>query len=231
MENIFEVQKRAWHGKEACRKFRRKGIIPAVVYGHGDNAINLAVDEKKFERFLENIKGRNPVIELIINGNETIKAIIKSIQRESTTRKLLAVDFQKVHREEKIIMYVPVILKGIPVGVKAGGILDHIIRTIPIRGYPDDLPDHIEIDVTDLKLGHSIHISDLHYENIEFMLPRETPIVSVLVPKKIAEVVTPTEEIKEPEVITEKKREEKEKLLGEEKPKASSSETEEPKKK
>ncbi|MCS7258550.1 MAG: 50S ribosomal protein L25 [candidate division WOR-3 bacterium] len=210
MENTIKAYKRTWIGTSACKKFRKQGIIPAVVYGHGDEAINLAVNEKEFEKFLDEIKGRNPVVDLIIDNGEVIKAVIKSIQREAMTRRLLAIDFQKIHREEKIVMHVPVVLKGTAIGIKAGGILDHHLRTIPIRGFADQLPDHIEIDVSNLKLGQTIHISDLKYENIEFVLPPETPIVSVLIPKKVAEAATVVEEIKEPEVITEKKHETKE---------------------
>ncbi|MEO0072571.1 MAG: 50S ribosomal protein L25 [candidate division WOR-3 bacterium] len=209
MENVIKAQKRHWRGTSACKKFRRQGIIPAVVYGHGDEAINLAINEKEFEKFLSEIKGRNPVVDLIIDENETLKVVIKSLQREATTRKLLAVDFQKVHRDEKIVMQIPVILKGTAIGIKAGGILDHHLRTIPVRGYAEHLPDHIEVDISNLKLGQSIHIKDLKYDNIEFVLPPETTIVSVLIPKKIAETVAVTEEIKEPEVITEKKHEAK----------------------
>jgi large subunit ribosomal protein L25 len=209
MEYTLKVDERKTQGKSASKKIRQDGIIPAVIYGHGDEAIRLAVNEKEFLRLLETIKGRNPIINLIVGEKPKTKAIIKSMQRAAVTKKLLSIDFQKIHADEKILMQVPVILKGTAAGIKEGGILDQTLRSIPMRGQIDKIPDHIEIDITDLKLGHTIHIADLKLTDLEFMVSIDSPIVSVLTPKKVVEVAAPvTEEITEPEVITEKKREE-----------------------
>jgi len=191
---------------------RRQGVVPAVIYGHGDKAINLSVNEHEFVKLLEKIKGHSPIIDLSIGDKPAVKAIIKTMQRAAMTKKVLSIDFQLIHAKEKITLSIPVILKGSAAGVKEGGILDHPLRSIPIKCEVDKVPEHIEIDITNLKLGHSIHISDLKLEGVEFMLAMDTPIVSVLIPRKVVEeVVAPvTEELKEPEVITEKKKEEAE---------------------
>ncbi|MBS4015144.1 MAG: 50S ribosomal protein L25 [Candidatus Latescibacteria bacterium] len=209
MDYTLKVEERTEQGKSASQKMRHGGNIPAVIYGHGDQAIHLSVNEKEFLKLLDIIKGRNPIINLTIGDKPSTKAIIKSMQRAAVTKKLLSIDFQKIHADEKIIMNVPVVLKGTAIGIKEGGILDQTLRSIPIRGRIDKIPDHIEVDISELKLGHTIHIADLKLTDIEFMVPIDSSIVSVLAPKKVVEVAAPVaEEITEPEVITEKKREE-----------------------
>ncbi len=216
MEYKLKVEERNTSGKSENKKMRRTGIFPGVIYGHGDKAINLAVNEKEFSRLLENIKGRSPIVDIEIGDKPAVKAIIKTMQREAVTKKLLSVDFQMIHAQEKITVNIPVVLKGSPAGVKEGGILDHPLRTIAIRCQVDKVPELIEIDITELKLGHSIHLADLKLEGVEFTMPMDSPIVSVLVPKKVVEVAAPvTEEVTEPEVITEKKKEEEEGTEGE----------------
>lgn len=209
MEYKLKVEERTSSGKSANKKIRRKGIIPGVIYGHGDKAINLSVNEKEFTRLLEKIKGRSPIVNIEIGDKPPIKAIIKTMQREAITKKLLSIDFQLIHAQEKITVNIPVVIKGAAIGVKEGGILDFPLRSIPVRCQVDKVPEQIEINIENLKMGHSIHISDLKLEGVEFTIPSDTPIVSVLVPKKVVEVAAPvTEEVAEPEVITEKKKEE-----------------------
>lgn len=216
MEYKLKVEERSASGKSGSKKMRRQGIVPGVIYGHGDKAVILSINERDFSKLLEKIKGRSPIIDLVVGDKPAVKAVIKTMQREPITKKILSIDFQLIHTKEKITMNVPVILKGSAIGVKDGGILDHPLRSIPVRGEVDKVPEHIVVDITDLKLGHSIHISDLKLEGVEFMLSADAPIVSVLVPKKVVEVVAPVvEEVKEPEVITEKKKEEPEEAEGE----------------
>ncbi|MEO0076545.1 MAG: 50S ribosomal protein L25 [candidate division WOR-3 bacterium] len=204
----LNVEQRDKAGKSISKKLRKNGMIPAVVYGHGDEAIKLAVNEKEFNKLLEKIKGHSPIIDLQINDRPAIKAIIKTIQREPISKKFLSIDFQLIHAKEKITVDVPVVLKGTAIGIKQGGILDFPLRSIPIRCTVDNIPEHIEVDITNLKMGHSIHVADIKIEGIEFMLSSDVPIVSILTPKKVEVTAAVTEEIKEPEVITEKKKEE-----------------------
>lgn len=209
MEFKLKVEERNVTGKSQIRKLRRSGIIPGVVYGHGDKAVNLNIKEKELSKLLEKIKGHNPIIDLTIGDKPAIKAIIKTMQRKAVSKEILSVDFQLIHAKEKITMNVPVILKGTAIGVKEGGILDQPLRSIPVRCEIERVPDNIEIDISNLKIGYSIHVSDIKLEGIEFMISADSPIVSVLAPRKFVEVVSApvTEEITEPEVITEKKKE------------------------
>ena len=211
MPYTIKAEKRDSKGKTANRGLRRNGMVPAVLYGRGEETLNLTINEKEFSHLLEKIKGHSPIIDMELAG-EAIKCVIKLIQRNPVSLGLLHVDFQKIHAQEKISVNVPVILIGADAaaGVKAGGILDYHLRELPIRAQVDKIPEHVEINITELKLGHSIHISDLKIEGVEFTLPADTTIVSILAPRKVEEVVAPVvaeEELKEPEVITEKKEE------------------------
>lgn len=209
MEFKLKVEERNVTKKSNNKKLRRNGIIPGVIYGHGDKAMNLNIKEREFSKLLEKIKGHNPIVELTIGDKPPTKAVIKTMQRKAVTKEILSVDFQLIHAKEKITMNVPVKLKGTAIGIKEGGILDQPLRSIPIRCEIEKVPDNIEIDITDLKIGHSIHISDIKLEGAEFMISADSPIVSVLAPRKIVEAAAApvTEEITEPEVITEKKKE------------------------
>lgn len=224
MANSIKAELRDAKGKSASRSFRREGVVPAVVYGRGEATQNIVINEKDFFRLLENIKGHSPIIDMEIGG-KPLKCVIKLIQRNPITLNLLHVDFQMVHAQEKISVAVPVILLGTDkaAGIKAGGVLDYHLREIPLRAEVDKIPAHINVDITELKLGHSIHLSDLKIDGVEFSLPVDTTIVSILHPRKIEEVVAPVaevaEEAKEPEVITEKKKEEEPAEEGKEKEK------------
>lgn len=209
---FIKAELRTVKGKSASRSLRRNHLIPAVLYGRGEEPKNLMVNEKDFLRLLESIKGHSPIIEMELDG-VTIKCVIKLIQRHPISLKLMHIDFQKVSAQEKISVAVPIILKGIDqsIGVKSGGILEHHLREVPLKAQFDKIPTHIEVDISNLKLGHSIHLTDLKLEGVEFMLPTDTTIVTILAPRKVEEVVTPVaveEAAKEPEVITEKKKEE-----------------------
>lgn len=198
-------------GKEICKKLRRNGKIPAVIYGKNEKNINLWVEEKDFLKILPQIAKRSPILNLHLEEENTeFVVILKSLQKNPITQKFIHIDFQKIHPEEKVVVNCPIILKGQAIGVKMGGILDQHLYSIPVKGKIQDIPPYIEIDISNLKMGHSIHISEIKWEKIEPTLSSETPIISILTPKKIEEVTPTTEGVKEPEVIKEKKEEEKE---------------------
>lgn len=206
MEYSLKAKERNGIGTSASKKLRREGLVPGVIYGHRDNPVTIAVSEREFNILLDKIKGHSPIINLEL-GETAMKVVLKSLQRAPISKRILSVDFQRIHAKEKVTLKIPVILKGSPIGVKMGGILDHPLRAIPVKCEIEKVPEHIEIDISGLKLGHSIHISELKIEGVEFMLPPDTPVVTVLTPRKLVEeAVAVTEEIKEPEVITEKKK-------------------------
>jgi large subunit ribosomal protein L25 len=212
MDNVLKVALRSKTGKIAARSARRTGMVPAVVYAHGEATRELLVNDRDFSRMLDAIKGKSSLIDVQVGDEAPIKCIIKQIQRNAITLGLLHVDFQKVHAHEKVTLNVPIHLAGTPIGLKMGGLLDHALREAPVRGLPEKLPASIGLDITNLKLGQSLHVSDIKVEGVEVLLPPTTPVASVLVPKKVEEVTAAPvaeavegEEPKEPVVISEKK--------------------------
>jgi len=215
MPDVLKVTLRTEIGKSAARSFRRSGTVPAVIYARGEPSRRLLVNEREFTTQLDAIRGKSTMIDVQVADEPPIKCIVKAIQRHSVTRLLMHVDFQRVHAHEKITISVPIHLAGTPVGLKMGGRLEHVLREIPVRGLPEDLPASITLDVTNLKVGQSLHISDIKLAKTEIQLPLNAPIASILSPRKEEEVAAPTTEAaaapvegeapKEPEVIAEKK--------------------------
>ncbi|MEO0102978.1 MAG: 50S ribosomal protein L25 [candidate division WOR-3 bacterium] len=197
-------------GKEITKKLLREGKIPAILYGRGEESLKLYVKEKELLELLEELKGKAPIFTLSISGKSE-RCIMKTIQKDPIRNRFIHIDFQKVHPEEEIVVKCPVVLLGTAPGVEAGGILDYHLREVAVKGRVDAIPPRIEVDISQLRLGHSIHLSDIKISGGHFLLPPETPVVSVLVPKKVEEVkpaeVAPAPT--EPEVIAKEKKEEK----------------------
>jgi len=183
MAYTVKADQRTDTGKGKVGRLRRNGSLPAVMYGHGEPSLMLALSNHEFTRLLDRIKGHSPIVEVELDGRPAQKCVIKTLQRNPVTGNLLHVDFQKVHAGEKITMNVPVIVIGSAEGVKQGGMLDHILRTVPVRATIDAIPEHFEVDVTALKIDHSIQIKDLGRTDLEYTLPLDSPIVTVLSPR------------------------------------------------
>jgi large subunit ribosomal protein L25 len=212
MAYTVKATQRTDTGKGKVGRLRRNGTLPAVMYGHGEPSIMLAMPTHDFDCLLDQIRGHSPIVDVEIDGRPAQKCVIKTLQRNPITGSLLHVDFQKVHPGEKITMNVPVIALGTAEGVRQGGMLDHVLRTVPVRATIDAIPEYFEVDVTNLKINHSIHIADLARPDLEYALPLDSPIVTVLSPRKLTETPTAAEAAAEaetgpaePEVITEKK--------------------------
>ncbi|MCI0405411.1 MAG: 50S ribosomal protein L25, partial [candidate division Zixibacteria bacterium] len=162
-EITFKVQARTEAGKQKAKKFRAQGLLPGVVYGEGKST-PVVFNAHDFETLHQSIRGENVLINLEIQngGLETKKTLIKAIQREPVWGKILHVDFQHVSLSKKITVKVPVHLIGTPVGVKdTGGILQHTFRELEISCLPTEIPQHIDVDVSLLKIGDSVHVRDL----------------------------------------------------------------------
>jgi large subunit ribosomal protein L25 len=208
MPVVIEAKKRELMGKKNAKNYRDEGSIPGVYYFHGNEAIPLLFDGMKLTKFL---MGHRGLIDLQIQGEkEPLKCFLKDFQRDPVTDAPIHVDFQGVKMGEKIVIYVPLVVKGTPVGVKAGGILEHITRELEIECFPKDLPELLEVDVTQLEIGDSIHIEDLKYENITILDDPEETVVLVEAPRIVVEeeVSEEEEEMAEPELIGEEKEDE-----------------------
>ncbi len=187
MQRKLKAEYRQGTGKSVTRKLRAQGKIPAILYGAGEENRLLQLDAHELDVFLKHQAGESPVVQLEING-ETLDVIIKEVQREPVFGKLLHVDFQVLHKGEKVIVEVPVVLKGEPVGLKKGGVMEQLIRELEVRAVPAKLPSAIEVDVSHLDIGDAIHVRDLQVEEgVEILEDPEQTVVTILAPKKAAE--------------------------------------------
>jgi large subunit ribosomal protein L25 len=152
---------RADTGKGVARKLRSAGQVPAVIYGHSREAQSLAVPQRELGRLLDRIAAASTVIELTIDGRLS-RTLIREIQRHPVKRNILHVDFQELVAGEMISVACPIVYVGVPIGVRAsGGVLDQIMHELQIEVDPANLPNHIDIDVSGLDLGNSLHVADL----------------------------------------------------------------------
>ncbi len=214
-------------GQDKARQLRRNGFIPAVLYGRGIDTIHLLLDKKEFHKTLSRISGENILIDLKVEEDKSSKkeasskpVIIKEIQQDPLTNQILHVDFHLVRLTEKMKIKVPLSIKGEAPGVKAGGILDYSVREIEIECLPRDIPEKIEVNISNLKIGDVIHLKDLILPpKVAAVGDNEAPVLSI-VPPKVEEAAPPPEEaVTEPEVISKReKKEEIEEEAGEEAP-------------
>lgn len=171
---------RSTAGKGAARALRREGRVPAIVYGHARTPQSLAVPTRELEKLLDQISAGSTVVELSIDG-KTSKTLIREIQRHPFKREILHVDFQELVAGEKIIVSIPIVLHGIPEGVRlGGGILDHVLRELEIEVDPANIPNHVDADVTNLTVGHSLHVRDLTIPaGVTVLVDEEAPVALV----------------------------------------------------
>lgn len=208
------AQRRSDRGKGAARQLRMQGRIPAVIYGHGREPESLSVGEAELERVLTGLELGTAVFDLDVDGS-TVSALVREIQRHPFRAKILHVDFLEIHAGEKITLQLAVHLTGSPDGVRnGGGVLDQAMREITIRVLPKDIPNRLDVDVTDLKVGQSLHVSDIQIPDAEILTDPSNTICSVVAPKIEAEPVegevAEAEETAEPELIRKPKAEDEE---------------------
>jgi large subunit ribosomal protein L25 len=204
-------------GKGAARQARFQKQIPAVVYGHGRDAQSLMVDALALEKALTGIEPESTLIDLTVDGKKS-RALIREIQRHPIRPDIIHVDFYEIKADEKITLKVPVHLVGTADGVRnAGGVLDQVMKEVEIEVLPEHIPDRVELDVTALKIGDSLHVSGLSIPNAVILTSADLTIATV-VPPRAEEVAAPAAEaateVAEPELIR-KVREDEEGAEGE----------------
>src|SRR5215470_8849813 len=204
-------------GTGFARKIRQSGNIPAVIYGHGREPQKLSLAEREVERLLGTISAASTVIELAVDG-ATARTLIREIQRHPVKRNILHIDFQQLVAGEKVTVSVRIRFTGTADGVRnSGGILAETMHELSVRCDPSMIPDHVEVDVTPLTIGHSIHVSDLSLpEGVQVLdEPNATVCVCTAPAAAIEEAPVATEggepaPAAEPELIRKPKPEEEE---------------------
>lgn len=209
---VIEASTRDNVGSSNARRYRREGKVPGVFYIGGNKSVSLLFDAKKLSYFLNHAHG---LVDLEISGESSAhKCILKDVQYHPVSDEPLHVDFLGVKMGERIKISVSLVLKGSPEGVKAGGILEHLLREVELECLPINIPHHLEVDVSGLAVGKSIHVGDLSYENIVILNDPSETIALVELPKaaisEMEEILEPGQEPTEPEVIGKGKQEETE---------------------
>src|SRR6266850_7103970 len=208
----LEAAPRTDTGKGVARKLRAGGRVPGVYYGRGEDSIALTVALKDLHSVLDAADGSNVIVDLKLQGGgaRDMKALIREIQRDPVAGVILHLDLQHISLTERITVEVPIVLIGVPTGVKdGGGILEHLLREVEVECLPTDIPSKLEVDVSALQIGDSLHVSDITVERATILTDADRAIAAV-VPPTILEEVKPAEEAvaAEPEVIGAKEKEE-----------------------
>jgi len=181
-------------GTGVARKLRQIGQVPAVIYGHGREPQSLALNTREVDRLLSTISAASTVIELSVDGR-TARTLIREIQRHPVKRNVLHLDFQELVAGEKVTVSVPLRFTGVADGVRnGGGILEETMHQLHLRLDPSSIPDHIDVDVTPLTIGHSIHVRELTLPDGVTVLDDENATVCVCTaPKAVVETVAAPE--------------------------------------
>jgi large subunit ribosomal protein L25 len=180
--------------KNAARRVRVAGKIPAVLYGSGHTPVAIEVEPKQISRILFSEAGHNTIFDVEVSGQPAAKAMIVDWQREPINDRLIHIDLKRIALDKALRVKVRVKLSGIPVGVKAsGGILDQVLREVEIECLPADIPANIAVDVSNLELFGTLRVSDLpHSEKIKFLNAEDATVAHVV---SIREEVAPVAEV------------------------------------
>jgi large subunit ribosomal protein L25 len=215
---VLRAEIREETGKGKVRRLRAKGLIPAIFYGPKSKTIPLVVDSKELVKTLKTEAGENVLIDLeIARGAETDRKVVmvKDIQIDPIQMKMIHTDFYEVAMDVMVTVEVPIHLIGKPEGTKMGGILEQVRRVIQIQSLPGDIPKSIDVDVSSLMIGDSIHVKDIQAGKFKILVDPNMTIATVVPPaaeEKVAEAVVAEaaegEEVKEGEKEKEKEEEE-----------------------
>lgn len=190
-------------GKGVARSLRAAGKTPGILYGHGRTPQSLVIDTRTLERLLEKVSFETTVIDLDVDGKPA-RTLIREIQRHPFRKQILHVDFQELVAGEKVTVNIPIVLVGTPEGVRTGGgILDQVMRDVPVEVDPANIPNRVDVDVNALTIGHSIHVSDLQFpEGVTVKVDPEATVCVVTAPRAVVEE-TPAAEVGAPEAAAE----------------------------
>jgi large subunit ribosomal protein L25 len=212
--NTIQAEPREDFGKNASRRLRYSGRIPAVVYGGGGQAIPITVDPKAITQVLYSEAGHNTVLTLEIKGRAPARVLLSDWQMDPVKGGLLHVDLFRVSADTRLKLKVPVVLTGEAYGVKTeGGILEFITREVEIECLPDDIPDNITVDITDFKIGRNLRAGDLPLGPRAKLVTDPTRMLAHVIALRVeeekpAEEAVVAVEAVEPEVIRKGKAEE-----------------------
>ena len=199
--------KREEIGKQAVKRLRREGFLPAIVYGKDVN-LPIKIPHSELKILKAHHFSETVLIEILLDNSDKIECIIKDVQFHPLTEEVIHLDFMKVSLKEMVKVKVPIEIKG-EENIKEA-VVEQMLWELEIEAFPLEIPEKIVVDISSLNIGDSFHVKDLNLgEKIKIVTDPEETIVTVLAKEEVAvEEETTTEEEKEPEVIKEKKKEE-----------------------
>jgi len=205
----LSAEARSETGKGVARKLRAAGRVPAVVYGHARESQALSLVSRDLEKLLSQISAGSTVVELSLGGAVT-KTLIREVQRHPFKKQILHVDFQELVAGEKVLVDLPLVFVGVPEGVRlSGALLEQILHSIEVRVDPAHIPNHVDVDVSHLAMGHSLHVRDIVLpEGLEVLSDEDATICAVIAPRAVVEAVAEGDAVPEPELIRKTKEEE-----------------------
>ena len=205
----LSAEMRSDSGKGVARKLRAAGRVPGIVYGHGREPQSLSVVARDLDKRLGSIAVSSTVVELGLAG-ATTKTLIREIQRHPFKKMIMHVDFQELVAGEKVIVDLPLVFVGVPDGVRlSGALLEQILHKVEVRVDPANIPNHIDVDVSHLAMGHSLHIRDLKLPaGVEVLSEADATICAVIAPRAAVEAAAAEPGVAEPELIRKAKEDE-----------------------
>lgn len=209
-EISLKASKREISSKGANNKLRRTGFVPGVLYSKGTEPAHISVFEGDLKKLV--YTSETHIVNLQIEGQEGIQSILKTVQFDPVTDKVIHFDLLGITVGQELELEVPVSVVGQAKGVRDGGVLQQSLHKLHVACLPKNIPEHITIDISNLSVGEAIHIKDLNYEGVRFLHQPDAIIAAVAIPRATAEAATAegAEGAAEPEVIGKGKSEEEE---------------------
>ncbi|MEG8945964.1 50S ribosomal protein L25 [Rosettibacter firmus] len=211
LEISIKAKRRTISTKSVVNKLRKAGNVPGIYYSKGTEPVPIYVPELSLRPLV--YTSETHIVNLTIDDSEPIKTILKDYQLDPVTDRIIHCDFMGISLDQKIELEVPVVIQGTAIGIKEGGLLQHQMHRLKIECLPNNIPEHIVVDISNLKIGESIHVKDLKLENIRILHHEDVIIASVIHQRAAVEVEQPVESEetqKEPEVIAKGKVEKEE---------------------
>lgn len=181
MSEILLEAKRRTPGRSAAREMRRQSVVPGIYYFHGEEPIAVAVHELALRPLIYTTESH--LVRLRLDDGSEKSCVLKDIVFDPITDRPTHFDLQGVSANEKIRVEIPVTLVGQAIGQRNGGVLDVSLHKVEVESLPGDLPEHIEIDITDMDINHSFHVSDLNVPNLTIITPGELSVFTIIAPR------------------------------------------------
>ena len=202
----LEVAEREGRGSSDSRRLRRDGMIPGVLYGRGKTPHAICVSERELRRVLTGPSGLHAILDVVLEGQKTTHAsILKDYQQDVISGRIAHIDLQEVRLDQPIQAQVVIELVGESVGTKEGGVLSQVSREINVEALPMEIPERIEVDISDMHIGDTLRLVDIAgQDGVTFLDdPEETVLATVTVPTQIVEPEPEEEELEEGEELAE----------------------------